>query len=503
MACLFVYINMEHSFIIFPHQLFYPNKWLQPDLPVILVEEFLFFKQYNFHQQKIMLHRASMKSYENYLLQNGYQVTYIDSPDDRSDVRELIDWLAAEGCKEIRFIQTTDDWLQKRIAKKCVQHQIKIKEYPTEYFLNDMGSANDYFDKKRSYFQTAFYIDQRKKRKILVDDKLQPAGGEWSYDHYNREKMPKGEILPRLFSPPGNEFVAEAKQYIDKYFSKNYGETNQFFYPVNPEQAKSWLQDFFEKRFEKFGVYEDAIVSRENFLYHSGLSPMLNIGLLTPQYVIDRAIDFAEKNPVPLNSLEGFVRQVIGWREYIRIVYERESVRQRTKNFWGFERKIPEGFWKADTGIAPLDDVIRKVLKTGYCHHIERLMLLGNFMLLCEFDPDDVYRWFMELFIDSYDWVMVPNTYGMTQFADGGLMTTKPYISGSNYILKMSDYKKGEWSVIWDGLFWRFMHMHRDLQAKNQRLGMLIKTFDKMPEAKRAAHLEVAERFLEKLDKQK
>jgi deoxyribodipyrimidine photolyase-related protein len=450
-----------------------------------------------------MLHRASMKSYEHHLLQNGYQVTYIDSPDDRSDVRKLIDWLAAEGCKKISFIQTTDDWLQKRIIKKCVQYQIKIKEYPTGYFLNDMGSANDYFDKKRSYFQTAFYIDQRKKRKILVDDKLQPAGGEWSYDHYNREKMPKGEILPRLFSPPENEFVAEAKKYTDNYFQKNYGEINEFFYPVNPEQAKLWLQDFFEKRFEKFGVYEDAIVSRENFLYHSGLSPMLNIGLLTPQYVIDRAIDFAEKNPVPLNSLEGFVRQIIGWREYIRIVYERESVKQRTKNFWGFERKIPEGFWKADTGIVPLDDVIRKVLKTGYCHHIERLMLLGNFMLLCEFDPDDVYRWFMELFIDSYDWVMVPNTYGMTQFADGGLMTTKPYISGSNYILKMSDYKKGEWSVIWDGLFWRFMHVHRDLLAKNQRLGMLIKTFDKMPETKRAAHLEVAERFLEKLDKQK
>lgn len=450
-----------------------------------------------------MLHRASMKNYENYLLQNGYQVTYIDSPDERSDVRKLIGWLAAEGCEAISFVETTDDWLQKRIVKKCVHHQIKMKEYPTEYFLNDMRSANDYFDKKRSYFQTAFYIDQRKNRKILVDDKLQPAGGEWSYDHYNREKMPKGEILPQLFSPPENEFIAEAKQYVEKYFSKNYGETNQFFYPVNPEQAELWLEDFFEKRFDKFGVYEDAIVSRENFLYHSGLSPILNIGLLTPQHVIDRAIDFAEKNPVPLNSVEGFVRQIIGWREYIRIVYERESVKQRTRNFWGFERKIPQGFWKADTGIAPLDDVIRKVLKTGYCHHIERLMLLGNFMLLCEFDPDDVYRWFMELFIDSYDWVMVPNTYGMTQFADGGLMTTKPYISGSNYILKMSDYKKGEWSVIWDGLFWRFMHVHRDLLAKNQRLGMLIKTFDKMPEAKRAAHLEVAERFLGKLDNQK
>ncbi|MCP9750415.1 cryptochrome/photolyase family protein [Ferruginibacter sp. HRS2-29] len=487
---------MRLQFIIFPHQLFYPNKWLQPGTQVILVEEFLFFRQYNFHQQKIMLHRASMKTYESYLRETGHGVRYIESTDERCDIRKLLGWLAAEGYKEIAYIDPVDDWLQKRITRKCTLHHIRATKYDTGYFLNDMISANKYFDKKRSYFQTAFYIDQRKTRKILVDDKLQPAGGEWSYDHYNREKMPKGELLPRLYTPAENKFVTEAKDYVKKYFPGNYGETDHFFYPVNPEDAALWLQDFFEKRFEKFGVYEDAIVSNEHFLYHSGLSPMLNTGLLTPQYVIDKSIEFAEKNLVPLNSLEGFLRQIMGWREYIRIVYERESVKQRTRNFWGFERKIPASFWKAETGIVPLDDVIRKVLKTGYCHHIERLMVLGNFMLLCEFDPDDVYRWFMELFIDSYDWVMVPNTYGMTQFADGGLMTTKPYISGSNYLLKMSDHKKGEWSEIWDGLFWRFIHVHRDLLAKNQRLGMLIKTFDKMTEEKRKAHLNRAEIFL-------
>ena len=226
---------------------------------------------------------------------------------------------------------------------------------------------------------------------------------------------------------------------------------------------------------------------------------MLNTGLLTPQQIIDEVLNHVEKNDAPLNSIEGFIRQISGWREFIRIVYERESTKQRTTNYWKFKRKIPASFWTGTTGILPIDITIKKVLKTGYCHHIERLMVLGNFMLLCEFDPNEVHRWFMELFIDAYDWVMVPNVYGMTQFADGGLMTTKPYISGSNYLMKMSDYEKGEWQQVWDGLFWRFMHVHRSFFLQNPRLGMLVGTFEKMSEEKRKTHLENAEKYLSSL----
>jgi deoxyribodipyrimidine photolyase-related protein len=227
---------------------------------------------------------------------------------------------------------------------------------------------------------------------------------------------------------------------------------------------------------------------------------MLNVGLISPQYIIDEAIQFASCNDIPMNSLEGFIRQIMGWREFIRAVYELKGTQQRTQNYWGFKRKIPASFWNGTTGIVPIDSTIKKVLETGYCHHIERLMVLGNFMVLCEFDPDEVYRWFMELFIDAYDWVMVPNVYGMSQFADGGLMTTKPYISGSNYIMKMSDFKKGDWQPVWDGMFWRFMHIHRDFFLQNPRLGMLVKTFDKMPEEKQQAHVNVANEYLRSLD---
>jgi deoxyribodipyrimidine photolyase-related protein len=227
---------------------------------------------------------------------------------------------------------------------------------------------------------------------------------------------------------------------------------------------------------------------------------MLNIGLINPQQIVKQTIAFSTKRNIPLNTLEGFIRQIIGWREFIRIVYEREGNKQRTTNFYNFKRKIPKSFWNGTTGIVPIDITIKKVLTTGYCHHIERLMVLGNFMLLCEFDPDEVYRWFMEMFIDAYDWVMVPNVYGMTQFADGGLMTTKPYISGSNYLMKMSDYEKGPWQEIWDGLFWRFMHEHRTFFLSNPRLGMLVHSFDKMDPVKQALHLNNASKFLNVLD---
>ena len=217
--------------------------------------------------------------------------------------------------------------------------------------------------------------------------------------------------------------------------------------------------------------------------------------------MIDRAIEYAEKANIPVNSLEGFVRQILGWREYIRAVYEAKGVEERTRNYWQHTRKIPISFWAGKTGIAPVDDAIRGLLNTGYNHHIERLMILGNFMLLCEFDPDEVYRWFMTMYIDSYDWVMVPNVYGMSQYADGGLMSTKPYISGSNYILKMSNYQKGEWSEIWDGLFWRFIHKHYESFSKNPRMSMMAVQVAKMDSTKLNEHLKKANDFLEKISK--
>ena len=226
---------------------------------------------------------------------------------------------------------------------------------------------------------------------------------------------------------------------------------------------------------------------------------MLNIGLLTPRQVLDTCLEHARTHEVPINSVEGFVRQVIGWREFMRATYEDLGVRMRTTNHWKHTRSIPDSFYDGTTGIAPVDDAIQRVLETGYCHHIERLMVLGGFMFLCEFDPDEIYRWFMELFIDSYDWVMVPNVYAMSQHADGGLITTKPYFSGSSYIKKMSNHPKGDWTATWDGLYWRWIWNHVDELGKNPRWAMMCAMAKKMDSDKRSAHLKHAEEFLNQL----
>lgn len=491
---------MKAATIIFPHQLFEHHPALKRGCNVWLVEEFLFFKQYRFHKRKIAFHRASMKFYKSYLEQKGISVEYIDAQNESSDIRILITHLKTLGITELHLSSPHDDWLNKRIRETAANKGIKIFVYDSPMFLNTKDDFKTYFREKENLRQTDFYIKQRKVRNVLIDAHKKPVGGKWSFDSENRLKYPKDKRSPQVTFPKQNLFSSEAIAYTKKHFTDNPGHLDSSInYPTTFAESSAWLNQFLEKRFYHFGHYEDAMQEAELILNHSLLSPLLNSGLLTPQETLEKTLHFATNNAIALNSVEGFVRQLIGWREFIYGIYEFKGAYQRTANFWNFTNKIPAAFYDGSTGIEPLDDIIKKVLASGYCHHIERLMVLGNFMLLCEFDPDQIYLWFMELFIDAYDWVMVPNVYGMSQFADGGLMATKPYISGSNYLLKMSNFKKGPWQKIWDGLFWRFMHVHRDFFQKNPRLGMLVKSFDKMSEEKQKSHLNNAEQFLIKI----
>lgn len=493
---------MSTASLVFPHQLFEKNPALIKGQPVYLIEEHLFFKQYCFHKQKLVFHRASMKAYQRYLQGKGFHVSYIEAKERIADIRSLLPNLKKNGVSEIHYSDVTDNFLERRIVQSASELKLEIRKYDSPLFLLNRNQVDDYFFGKKRFFQTDFYTRQRKYFKILVDEELQPTGGKWTFDAENRLKYPKGKKPPKVKFPKPNEHWTEATIYVKKNFSSNYGEINStFIYPTTFSESRAWLNQFLQHRFLEFGDYEDALVTNESILHHSVLTPMLNVGLLTPKEVIDQTIDFARQNKIPLNSVEGFVRQILGWREFIRGVYEAKGTEERTANYWKFKRKIPASFWNGTTGIAPIDSTINKVLRTGYCHHIERLMVLGSFMLLCEFDPDEVYRWFMEMFIDSYDWVMVPNVYGMSQFADGGLLATKPYISGSNYLMKMSDYQKGDWQPIWDGLFWRFMSTQRDFFLMNPRLGMLIKTFDKMPKEKQEKHIQIADKYLRTIDR--
>ena len=493
---------MKHVNIIFPHQLFQDSPIFETSAPCFLVEEFLFFNQYSFHKQKIAFHRATMKRYADYIQEEKkLEVQYIESKERISDIRLLIPHLKLQGFANLNYIDPVDNWLQKRLNQGLRDTGMQGKQHPSPMFLNSKEELASFFSiEKKKYHQTTFYIEQRKKHNILMDSQGKPMGGKWTFDTENRKKYPAKKIPPSIQLPETDSYFEEAISYVNANFSDNLGELTDFpLYPNSFSDSRDWLNQFLEHRFSDFGIYEDAIVAENSILNHSVLTPMLNVGLITPKEVLNVCLNYAGINSVPLNSMEGFVRQIIGWREFIRGIYESRGSEERTTNFWKFKKKIPASFYEGTTGILPIDQTIKKVLKTGYCNHIERLMVLGSFMMLCEFDPDEVYRWFMELFIDSYDWVMVTNIYGMSQFSDGGLMATKPYISGSNYIMKMSNYKKGEWQATWDGLFWRFMHTHRDFFLSNPRLGMLVRMFDKMPEERQKQHLENGERYLQKL----
>lgn len=487
---------MQAAFI-FPHQL-YQHISFDKDVILYLIEDPLYFSQYKFHVQKLILHRASMKYYQSLLEHQNYKVIYIESSPTLT-LKEVFEMAKGNNINTIHYTDTSDYLLERRILRYATQCNITLKKYSSENFLLQPNEFKGQLGKGRKYFMSSFYIQQRKKFKILVENNEEPVGGRWSFDDDNRKKLPKQIQLPACMSITKNKFVTEATAYISHKFPDAVGVANNFNYPVTHEDAKAVLLDFLENRMRHFGVYEDAIAKDESVLFHSILTPALNIGLLSPQQIIDETFRFHTEKNFPINSLEGFIRQIIGWREFMRGVYLFEGVKERQRNFFAFEKKIPDCFWKGETGIEPIDDTIKKILANAYCHHIERLMLLGNFMLLCEFDPNEVYTWFMSLFIDAYDWVMVPNVYGMSQYADGGLITTKPYVSGSNYILKMSDYKRGAWCTVWDALYWRFLFKQQQHFKHNPRMSMMINLLNKMDKDKLQKHLDIAEHFLKKL----
>ncbi len=489
------------TFLVYPHQLFRKQTATSKADQIVFVEDPLYFSQYRFHAQKIILHRASMKRFESELTESGKVVHYIEAQRLRStaDVVPLLKKLKAT---EVQFFDLTDDWLHRRLTQALDKAKLRWFVEPHPHFLTSPQSFETYVNGRSKLFFTDFYIQQRKRLKILLEGDEKPAGGKWSFDSDNRKRLPKDIDIPDYRVPKVEAEIAEAEVYLLKHFPNALGidrlKTGQasFRYPITPQAARAGLKDFIKHRFELFGLYEDAIDTKQSVLFHSVLTPALNIGMLSPHEVVEAALDVADQ--IPMNSLEGFVRQVIGWREFILGVYRTLGSKQRTSNYWNHTRTIPTAFYDGSTGIEPVDTVIQRTLDHAYCHHIERLMILGNFMLLCELDPNDIYQWFMELFIDAYDWVMVPNVFGMSQFADGGMITTKPYISGSSYVLKMSNFKRGSWCEVWDALYWRFIHTHRDFFSGNPRMSVMVAQCNKMGD-KLNQHLRIAENFLKQL----
>ncbi len=494
----------KQAALIFPNQLFENNPVISKDRIILLIEDKRYFSDFNFHKKKLMLHRASMQAYKDMLDAEGCDVTYIEWKKSNPTAvleRSLAEVLKREGVKELFFIDPVDKKAEKELHNLCKENSIKSIKMDNPGFLSSEAELTRFFKDSEKFSFTPFYIEQRKRHKILVNRNNKPTGGKWSFDPQNRKRIPQGLEIPELKTFEPNEYVKEARQYVQRIFPDNPGTSEGFIFPITHSEVREWFRDFLENRLSFFGDYEDAIQADNSFLFHSVISFALNTGLITPSRVLDETFEFSSKDTVSLNSLEGFIRQVLGWREYIRAVYVLKEDKERNTNFFEFTKPLPKAIYSGTTGIDPVDTVIKRLLNNAYTHHIERLMVMGNFMLLCEISPHEVYKWFMELYIDAYDWVMVPNVYGMSQFADGGLIMTKPYISSSNYIKKMSDFKQGRWCEIWDSLYWRFIDKHRKIFEENPRARLMVRVLDQKNKEQLDEYYKTAEKFLENLYK--
>ncbi|MBC9957311.1 cryptochrome/photolyase family protein [Yimella sp. cx-51] len=484
--------------LVYPHQLFEAHFDAPAGTSFVLVEDDLMMRQYCFHAHKLVLHRASMSRFARRLRGRGFEVTVIDSSSEHSTDERLTQVVRDQEPSAVQVYDVVDDWLSGRITEALRAGGYRLQQQDvleSPGFLTDRAEFTSWFAEHPARMQH-FYMWQRRRLDVLLDGD-QPVGGRWSFDTENRKKLPRGHVPPPVrFATDHGADVASAVRQIGAEFPDAPGDPTTFAWPTDHTEAQAHLTQFLEERFAEFGPYEDAISATHDSINHSLLTPMLNTGLLTPQEVLDAALDAADDHGVPIASLEGFVRQIIGWREYMRATYHLYGRRMRSANHLGHTRSLDDGWWTGDTGLDPVDLVIGRVLSNGYAHHIERLMVLGNAMSLLRIDPTEVYEWFMSLFVDAYDWVMVPNVYAMSQFAVGEAMTTKPYVSGSNYLRKMSDLPAGEWTDDWDGLFWTFVNDHREVFEGNHRSRRMTGLWDGFADDRRQQHLDRAARWL-------
>ena len=484
--------------IILGNQLFPLEEIKKTNCKSIFIKEDLgLCTDHKHHKLKILMFLISMREYRDYLVSNGFKVIYhsIDDSEFKTPyLKTLSNEIKNNSFESIAFYQIEDNSFKNEFDKFKSKSTLDFVEYESPMFLCSKEKFRKFAESK-SLRMASFYQMMRKDLNILMDNG-KPVGDQWSFDADNRKKLPKGISMPSNEILDKSIYQDELIKTVKSKFADHPGKLENFWIPYKRDLALNWLNKFLEIKLNNFGTYEDAIHSDNNFIFHSALSPILNMGLITPKEVIEATLAYANKNDIPINSLEGFIRQIIGWREFIRGTYHLKGEEEKKSNFFKHENRLTSHWYDGTTGIQPLDDAIKDCLEYGYTHHIPRLMIISNLMTLCRIHPDDVYKWFMEMFVDSSEWVMVPNVYGMGTFADGGIFATKPYSCGSNYILKMSNYKKSEWCDIVDGLYWKFMSDNREFFQSNPRLSILPRSLDKMKEDRKIMIFKQADIFI-------
>ncbi len=494
---------MKSALILYPNQLFKIEKLPKVDT-VILVEDPLFFgidREFplRLHKQKIILLKASVQRYiEEVLWPAGIQVDYLPL-DGLMTTQDVFD--RARKFDKLYVFDPVDDILTRRLLEaRRADSSIPSFDFlanPNFYLKNQ--ELQQYFSSKHKYVFDEFYQWQRERFNILIDEDYKPKGGKWIYND-SKNRLPKDASLPTFGVYGNNKYVEDAIKYVNEHYFDNPGGTD-FIWPTNHEEAEKWLDEFIEKRLDSFSKYDESIDSQAVWVYHSALSVSLNTGLLDPQEVVEKVLAHNSKSGLNLESIELFIRQILGWREYTRGQYLTKHVPMRTSNVFGAKRKLTKDWYNGTLGIPPFDNMVNRIKQHGYVHNAERLMIAGNLMLLAEIEPTEIIKWYNELFIDAYDWVMLPNVYNMSQFIDPGTKTVKPHISGSDYILDVSNYQKGDWCDVWDGLLWRFIDNNHSKMSGNPHMKLVVEHYKKIDPNKRRIIGYRADDFLAKFTK--
>ncbi len=463
------------------------------------------------HPQKIIFIFSAMRHFAEVLRQSGFSVDYVtlDAPGNtgslqgevhRAVVRHAADSVVVTEPGEHRVRAEMEAWAETSGASVAVLED--------DRFICSHARFKAWAAGRRSLRMEWFYREMRKETGYLMDEG-EPVGGQWNLDAENRKRLPDRQVVPQVSRIKPDAITRTVITLVRERFGEHFGETEPFGWAVTRADALSLLTEFIETRLPSFGDYQDAMRPDTPFVFHSVLSPYLNAGLLGPREMIEAAVAAWERGAAPLNAVEGFVRQILGWREYVRGIYWLEGPAYGEGNTFGDRRKLPWFYWSGDTEMACLSDAIGQTRQHGYAHHIQRLMVTGNFALLAGIDPKQVARWYLAVYVDAYEWVELPNVQGMAMYADGGLLASKPYVSSGKYIDRMSSYCRscpynpkvtvGKSACPFNALYWHFLARNRDVLKGNQRMSLAYRNWDRMSEDRQAETLAQAESFLGQL----
>ncbi|TVQ72464.1 MAG: cryptochrome/photolyase family protein [Balneolaceae bacterium] len=544
--------NSHDLVYIHPDQLnldVFPEKLVDRASALLFVESGADASRLPFHKKKLVLEWSAQRHFARKAAGSGWRVfevrTGLSAPEYLRKMLEGNGRVTLHAMEPVSFDPRSD------LEKLQKDYGDRVSLIVNRFFLAD---PEPWGEKVRSgYRMEYFYREMRRQTGYLMKNG-KPEGGEWNYDDKNRKPLPKKEDVPAHSGFTPDEITREVIREVDRRFPDHFGETERFAMGVTREQALSVLDDFITHRLARFGPYQDAMAHDEPFLFHSLLSPYMNIGLLTAREVCeavldayhasgtgrstdrgtdrgtgrstvqgtgqgtDRSIDRGTgrstrtngDNGIPLASVEGFIRQIIGWREYMRVYYEAMMPEVRAANFFSYDKPLPDLYWSAETGMRCMRASVESVRQHGYAHHIQRLMVLSNFSNLTATNPTELFEWFWYAFVDAHEWVVLPNVLGMSTFADGGVLASKPYVAGGNYIRKMSDYcggcryrvqdRTGKDACPFNYLYWAFVDREREHLKKNHRMGFMLKTWDKKSDDEKKEIRRLSTTFINSLE---